>query len=321
MDQNDLARLIKRVKSGTATPQEIEKAENIWNNAKEDTAFLKEHTSQELDGIGENMYWAVKQSIAKHRQPYFSRFTNQVFYRAAAAVLILLTVSLWWYHNSNEFIEMRTGYGERLTVTLPDHSSVILNGNSVLRYAKQWNERSIREVWIEGEGFFSVTHTENHQKFIVHASDQVNVEVLGTKFNVKSRKDVSEVMLTEGKVKLGIIANADISDVHMKPGELATINDRRFSKRTVQQKKYTSWIENKLTFERTSLNEVGEILKETYGLEVTFENPELASRELSGEISSATIDEILYAIGETFNLAVEKNGKSVRISLPQSNPK
>jgi hypothetical protein len=58
-------------------------------------------------------------------------------------------------------------------------------------------------VWIGGEGFFDVTHTINHRKFIVHTQNDMDVRVLGTKFNVRIRSE-TEVMLQEGKVNLEI---------------------------------------------------------------------------------------------------------------------
>ena len=83
---------------------------------------------------------------------------------------------------------------------------------------------------------------------------------------------------------------------------------------SVNKQRYTSWLENKLFFERTPLRDISGILKDTYGLNVTFSDPALETRELSGEISAATVDEILYAIGETLDLNIEKHGQLVTIS-------
>lgn len=316
VNQKKLAKLIKRQKSGSISPEEAAELEKIWNDVSQDKSFLEDHTPTELEETERNIFKAIKFEIAQRgRSRYAQGWNNTGFYKAAAAVLILVSVSLWWFTRSNGLTEIQTSFGERLTVTLPDKSTVVLNGNSVLRYASDWNKNAAREVWIEGEGFFSIIHTSNHQKFIVHASNQLDVEVLGTKFNVKARNNASEVMLTEGKVKLGLAKNEDVQEVFLKPGELATLHNKQFSKRSVKQQQYTSWVENKLFFERTALSEVALLLKETYGLNVTFTHPSLKKREISGEISSATEDDVLYAIAETFDLQVDKRGTSVTISL------
>jgi ferric-dicitrate binding protein FerR (iron transport regulator) len=198
---------------------------------------------------------------------------------------------------------------------LPDNSSVILNGNTKLRYENNWTAASNREVWIDGEGFFAVQHTQNDQKFVVHTSEGLDVEVLGTKFNVKSREHGSEVLLTEGKVKLNVGSKED-NAVYLEPGELATVKENKLSKRTVEDKQYTSWVRSKLFFDKMTLEELAQILHDTYGLNVFFQNDELKSRQLSGEISSATADDILYAIGETFNIKVtRKANETVIFSL------
>ncbi|HEY3406048.1 MAG TPA: FecR domain-containing protein [Ohtaekwangia sp.] len=319
MNQEKLAQLIKRYKSGTATAEEIALLEKIWSDAEMNTNLPTDHTEEELKDIELEMFSAIKSEI--RRQEVYTRkstWQRPVLYKVAATLLLIAIVSIGYYRSSNGLREIHTGFGEQLAVTLPDQSTVVLNGNSVLRYASHWNESSPREVWIEGEGFFSVTHTKNHQKFVVHGVSQLNVEVLGTKFNIKTRESASEVMLAEGKVKLELGGIDSTRALFLKPGDLATVKNKILSTQSVNKQHYTSWVENRLFFDRTPLQDISILLNETYGLSVTFTDPTLATRELSGEISAATVDEILYAIGETLDLKVEKQGQAVTIS-PKSN--
>jgi ferric-dicitrate binding protein FerR (iron transport regulator) len=313
MDQEKLADLIKRYNAGLATAEEIAILDEIWRNADNEMSFEADHSPEELDSIEGKMFNA----IANHKSRRVASsllISPQFLYKAAATALIFLSVSLWWYANSNDFTEIQNGFGKRLTVTLPDQSTVLLNGNSILRYSKDWDKSSAREVWIEGEGFFSIVHTKDNQKFIVHADNQLQVEVLGTKFNVKARHQTSEVMLAEGKVKLGLGEGMTGEEVILKPGELAIVKNETISKRAVKQRKYTSWVDNKLFFERTPLSELAVLMRDTYGLTVRFDNPNLEKRELSGEISSATADDVLYAIAATLDLDIEREGSSAIIS-------
>jgi ferric-dicitrate binding protein FerR (iron transport regulator) len=100
----------------------------------------------------------------------------------------------------------------------------------------------------------------------------------------------------------------------LKPGELATVKNKKMSTQSVNKQRYTAWVENKLYFEHTPLRDLSTLLKDTYGLTVMFSDPALETRELSGEISAASVDEILFAMGETLDLKVEKEGQLVRIS-------
>ncbi|HEU5291912.1 MAG TPA: FecR domain-containing protein [Cyclobacteriaceae bacterium] len=316
MNQEKLAELIKRYRSGTATPEEVALLDKIWSDAEARSTVETNHTKEELEDVELEMFSAIKSEI--QRQESFTRkplWHRPLLYKVAASLLLLLmAASLLWYRSSNGVLEIRTDFGEQLTVTLPDQSKVVLNRNSVLRYTPNWDENSTREVWIEGEGFFSVIHTKNHQKFVVHGVSQLNVEVVGTKFNIKTRQSDSEVMLTEGKVKLELGGVDSARALFLKPGELATVKNKRLTTQTVDKARYTSWVENKLFFERTPLRDLSILLRDTYGLTVTFTDPALETRELSGEISATTADEILYAIGETLDLNVERDGQLVTIS-------
>ncbi len=312
MDNKKLTELIHRYKTGTATPEEIALLDKFWSAESE--AVPNDHTPEELDEIQREMFLAINDQIEREEAHTRKVSIRPMVYKIAASITIVLAVSLWWFKYSNQLTEVQTAFGEHRTVTLPDDSQVILNGNSVLKYSGNWDNNSSREVWLEGEGFFSVTHTANNQKFIVHGSGELDVEVLGTKFNMKTRNDASEVMLTEGKVRLAMGEEQNVKELFLKPGDLATVKNKDLSTRSVKHHQYTSWVDNKLFFDRTPLRDLATILHDTYGLTVTFENPALEERELSGEISSATADDILYAIAETFDLKVEKEGHAVTIS-------
>ncbi len=316
MDKRELSQLIHRLNSGTATKEEKELLERHWQNAINDAAVTEAMQPAERETLKNDMYSNISQRLGfastKKVAPIIS--LNPLLYKIAASILIVCAAAGAWYISDSKIttevaahtvLEVRTKYGERTTVILPDQSSVVLNGNSRLHYNENWSETTDREVWIDGEGFFAVQHTKSHQKFVVHTRDGLDVEVLGTKFNVKSREHSSEVLLTEGKVKLNV-ATINEDPVYLEPGELATVKENKLSKRVVEDKQYTSWVRSKLYFNEMTLQELANILHDTYGLNVTFGNEQLKARQLSGEISSATADDILFAIAETFNIQVTR---------------
>ncbi|MBK8505327.1 MAG: FecR domain-containing protein [Saprospiraceae bacterium] len=104
------------------------------------------------------------------------------------------------HHSDNESI-YTAGFGERQKIVLPDGSAVDLNANSSLRLGSQWVE-GIQEVWLEGEAYFEVEkNLSKGVKFTVHTNGP-DVEVVGTHFNVDSRKEETRIYLEEGKVCL-----------------------------------------------------------------------------------------------------------------------
>lgn len=315
MDYYPLGDLIRRHRAGTLLPHERQQLEDFWQRAMEDTSFLDSLSPDDRALVKESMFAETRRQIARLEQPVRPWIFTARVYRVAATVLLLLAATVVLYWNIQGTTTIYSPPGERVSITLPDSSHVTLNGNSTLRYATDWKKEGIREVWIDGEAFFAVRHTELHTKFVVHASHELNVEVLGTKFNVRSRSERSEVMLTEGKVRLEVKSSTD-APVYLRPGELATVVGTTVLTHTVEEHRYTSWLHQTLVFDRTTLADVAVLLHDTYGLEVTFVGDGLAQRELSGEISSATVEDVLYAIAETFNLEVHREDQQVTISSP-----
>ena len=314
MNKQELTDLVRRLRDGTASQEEKNRLEQFWQEALNDTSHM--------DSMPETERAALRNEILNGTRTEIERITEQSqkarrtwAWRVAAAFALLVAVSAVLYWNTGRYTEIHTAYGERNVVLLPDGSNVTLNGNSTLRYHKTWDDEHAREVWIDGEGFFAVQHTSDHQKFVVHAPRGCDLEVLGTKFNVKSRQHKTEVMLTEGRVRVDLQTKRNgARAVFLAPGELVTANEHDLSKRTVKKEPYTSWLTNTLVFDHTTLREIATILKDTYGLDVTFSEANLQDRQLSGEISSATTDDILKAIAQTFDLNVDRDGDRVYIS-------
>ena len=116
-------------------------------------------------------------------------------YTAAAAVVLLFVGFSFMYLNADETFE--TGFGEKITVNLPDGSEVLLNAKTTLSFNENsWD--TDRTVSLDGEAYFKVKKGE---KFTV-ATTSGTVEVLGTEFNVHTHDDdIFEVKCHEGKVK------------------------------------------------------------------------------------------------------------------------
>ena len=210
------------------------------------------------------------------------------------------------------FITHSTVYGEIATIILPDNSTVVLNGNSEIRYAPGLGQGA-REVWIEGEAFFSVKHTHDNRKFVVHSSEELDVEVLGTEFNVYDRPDAVRVVLNSGKVKLNIRnGNEEPRQIDMRPGELVELHeDLKYEKRDVNPELYTSWINGKVVLDNTSFREIVVLLEETYGLSVTVPDTTLYNERFSGTVPSENVEALLKALALSFNLSIQENGNNV----------
>jgi transmembrane sensor len=271
---------------------------------------------QELDDLWQrievtNSAWDMEQStkvISLHSRIKF-------WYSIAAVTVGILLLSIgsrvYFFNGEQEF---KTVFGENKTLVLPDRSVVILNANSTVTYSDNWDKNHAREVYLEGEAFFSVIHKNNHQKFIVHTKD-LDVQVLGTKFNVNSRHNKTQVMLKSGKVKL-FLKRAESKEVDMRPGELVNFSAIRYTleKKVVKPLVYTAWVEKRLVFEDTSLKDIAQVLLDNYGLKTKFNSPDLAALTFTGAVESGDVNLLLTILQKTFNISITKKEGNLIVS-------
>jgi ferric-dicitrate binding protein FerR (iron transport regulator) len=259
---------------------------------------------------------AIQASEAKLIQLSWWRRARPV---AAAAVLLLLGLGGWYYTQFVRLAVVRTSFGQTQTVRLPDGSRVQLNANSSLRYRRAWPERGNREVWLAGEGFFQVSKQRRAGapvKFVVHTG-QLDVEVLGTQFNVNTRRRETRVILTEGKVRLRSEAT---KEVVMRPGELARLKEgeAQIDTRAVDPELYDAWRENKVVFNQVPLREVAQSLEDYFGFQVIFADPALADRVFKGTLPADNAAVWLATLARSFPMRIDARQKQVVFGTPGS---
>jgi transmembrane sensor len=269
------------------------------------------------------MYEEVQARIQSNKSSSLTR-TRQIrpfkFQRAmarTAAALAGVILSGWLIYSLSMGREemYETAFGTMTTVQLPDHSTVTLNGNSRIRFSETWDESEIREVWLQGEAFFSVVHTPDHKKFVVHTNN-MEIEVLGTEFNVNNRRGETKVTLSSGAVKLNGKGKANkIKNVLMHPGEQASLDhQQQFHLEKVDTRKFTTWKDNVMIFDHTAVKEVAVMIEETYGLEVILRGDSIEELELTGSLPANDIHALLGMLKATLDLDVSWKGDRVIIS-------
>ena len=236
---------------------------------------------------------------------------RKLLYLAAAAVALLAVCSYVIVNFTQRTVEISTAYGESRTLFLPDSSKVTLNSNSKVSYSTSLLSKGNREVFLQGEAYFSVVHKDNDEKFVVHTGE-LNVEVLGTKFNVNSRRGNTKVILQEGKVKLNMIGDEEKKDLIMVPGEYVEFTEKgELTRKTVDANNYLEWRNNRLVFVGTSLMEIAQLLEDNYGYDVTFESDSVKYRKFTGSSSAVEIEELLEKLARVYNLDVQRNGNKI----------
>ena len=116
-----------------------------------------------------------------------------------------------------EYNMIRTPLGGEYSLTLADGTKVWLNAMSELRYPVAFGE-GVREVELKGEAYFEVEKNEG-KPFIVK-TDEFNVRVLGTSFNISAYLDspLAHTTLCSGHVRINDRTNPG-KEVDILPGE------------------------------------------------------------------------------------------------------
>ena len=216
--------------------------------------------------------------------------------------------------------EVSTKNGSKTSLILPDGSKVWLNAGSKLVYDKQFGQK-LREVRLTGEAYFDVTHDKS-RPFIIH-TDQMDIRVLGTAFNVKCYpgEGKTEAALVRGSIEV-TMRNRNEKFV-LKPNEKLVLNSPTSAPQlegkvnpaqtiakaplvviapltpSVQDEAViveTSWLENKLIFQEETFQEVALKMERWYGVTIRFTDPSLGRVRLTGSFENENINQALTAL-------------------------
>ncbi|WP_234736051.1 FecR domain-containing protein [Tellurirhabdus bombi] len=131
---------------------------------------------------------------------------NAHFIKGVIWLCLLLALGFSLQFLQNWYIPMALTYhtnpDERLKIVLPDSSStVILNGNSTLHCFPK-NTRPNGNVWIQGEGYFTVSSRKKNNPLLVHASPKVSLKVNKGSFYLSNRDSLTRLVVGQHPIAL-----------------------------------------------------------------------------------------------------------------------
>jgi ferric-dicitrate binding protein FerR (iron transport regulator) len=239
---------------------------------------------------------------------------------ASIAFLILLVTGAFFVTNilkqksvSIAWNEKRTVMGEKIIVTMIDGTKITLNADSKLKYPVHFGEES-REVYLEGEAYFEVTHDAN-KPFIVHTGD-VSTTDLGTKFNVCAFPNEESIIvsLEEGKVEVSKNeSGAKNGNLILAPTQQWIYNKEEETNKIEQFdfQKAIGWKDNILVFDNEPLSNVLMPLERYFGVKFEIADQSLANRTIKANFRNEsfwTVVKVLEkATGLTYKTMKENN--------------
>ncbi len=207
--------------------------------------------------------------------------------------------------------------GGQFYVKLADDTKVWLNSESKLKYPVHFPKAQSRVVeLLYGEAFFEVSPSVKHQGAdfkVIHKEQEI--QVLGTKFNVKAYSGETKVFTTlaEGKVQINTPREKHI----LQPEQQAILNDNTYalSIHKVNLREEIGWVNGEFIIRQKNLKQIMKVLSRWYDMEVIFEDKKLEDVKFVGRIQKdQEITEILDMI-KNFGIIknYEINEKQVRL--------
>lgn len=201
--------------------------------------------------------------------------------------------------------------GGEYAMLLSDGTKVWLNSDTRLKFPKVFSGK-IRKVILEGEAYFEVSH--NPKKPFIVETRESNVEVLGTKFNVKSYKEEENIYTTlvEGSVRFS--DKSKESTCILKPGEQSVYNPvkKELEERKVSTELFTAWVEGRFAFDNERLEEILMQLSRWYDVEIFFQNNETRDYRFTGNLKRYdSISTILQMLEVTYDIKFRIKERSI----------
>ena len=220
------------------------------------------------------------------------------FLRIAGSVAasILICLASWYTYDyiQSGTIQTISTLAEIRDITLPDQSVVTLNRYSTLSFSSRFRGAK-REVRLTGEAYFDVEKDTRHP-FIVKA-ESVNVQVLGTQFNVEAYPEDPEIKTTliEGSVAVSI--PEENRRIVLSPNESAIYNRLQKSLQHEINPKSNNdivWRNGHFLFDYLPLQEITRQLSHAFNVKIEITDPELRNYHIRANFTNGeSLEEML----------------------------
>ncbi|MFD2554169.1 FecR family protein [Sphingobacterium tabacisoli] len=201
-------------------------------------------------------------------------------------------------------------YGKRQAFVLPDKSTAWLNAGSYLTFRKDMSQ-GLREVYLNGEGYFDITHTG--QPFVVRTAE-TDINVLGTTFNVNSYEEDSNTIieLLTGGVSLQSTKGL-FEGIQMKPGERVSFDskNKKISINRNANGDDVLWTKRQLVLRQLSIDDLARKLERIYNVKIHLDSelrtlPVAYSGRLNIDVDIVSSLRSLYELNDYEITQIEK---------------
>ena len=215
MDKSYFLEILHKFQQGNVTKEEFQllvSYYNLYDNEPDILALLNEEQKEKLKS---DMQSAIWQNIQRYEQKTIkARFTKLAMIKIAAAIILPVAIVVFMLNRQSvvqtKDIVQSNKHKEHQVLHLPDGSTVIISAGSKLNYSSSFGDIRKREVYLEGQAYFDISHNAS-KPFIVHTG-KIETTVLGTAFDIKAWPANADVIVTVIRGKVCLLYTSDAAD-------------------------------------------------------------------------------------------------------------
>lgn len=298
--------ILQRYVEGNVSPEEIIAVVD-WLDADESHVrkFMALHKLNDISLLNQPDNRADNQK--KKRTISFRKIGYELAKIAAILIIFWGGTKLFETNTTEEsIVTYQTLYvptGQRAELILPDSTRVWLNAHSKLIYPVSFGKGN-RQVELNGEAYFDVVHNEK-QPFI-EKTRQMDIQVLGTEFNVTSYSSDFEVSLLRGCIEL---SSPSLSSTYkVKEKEHVKLKDNKLIVNNITDYDYFRWKEGLICFNNESVATIIEKLKLYYDIDIETHNKKFLNSRYSGKFRTKDgIEQVLKVLQIEHKFSYTKN--------------
>jgi len=213
---------------------------------------------------------------------------------------------------------LQTPRGGQYRLTLPDGTRVWLNSASSIRYPSAFTGKD-RQVEVSGEAYFDVA--KDVQKPFLVRTRNMQVQVLGTAFNLMAYADEEEVQTTLVTGAVEVVKDKERQLV--KPGQQAVLADGAASFRVGEAdlKSVLAWKDGFFRFDGGGIAAIMRQMARWYDVEIVYEGAPPAEQFYGFLPRQQYASQILDALELTQNVHFRMEGKKIVVMAGPKRPR
>ncbi len=293
--------------------------EGLIDDSFRDERPLDDAGEQRLQEVVREVFQAVqhgKNQVLVHEMAIGWKFNIRRWLSTVAAAVLLLGACYFIWQQFIAEIQVRTirtAYGEKKQIVLPDSSVVWLNAGTEISYPERFKGGQRIVNLKNGQAYFDISRNSD-KAFIVKALG-MDVRVLGTAFEVKSFADQQEASVSVGSGEVAVQVTGKQASRPLLPQQQMVYDHQtgEVKRLAIDSNYVAAWRNNRLAFYNERLEDVLAGLERQYNIPIRLVNKRLAGQRITMQLGQDKLTEVLSALSFTVNFNFKQHEKEITI--------